>query len=206
MNSRINTNLNGQDRNRLAVSFWLVPRKSEREPWQQLINTLASQYNTPGFVPHVTLAVISIVALHKPGVTALEFIQSRLNVFASANKPLRLPVKQTSFGTTRFQCVFAPVPNEPVTQMADQLVSSLGQSNTEATAIPSDAHLSLLYACISQAQRQTLASNINAPASTVSFDEIYAVTPAVAGADFSDPAAWTICARARLSGEITQSP
>ncbi|HEY9649205.1 MAG TPA: cyclic phosphodiesterase-like protein, partial [Coleofasciculaceae cyanobacterium] len=37
------------------VSYWLIPSAENRAFFQEIIDSLASQYNAPRFIPHVTI-------------------------------------------------------------------------------------------------------------------------------------------------------
>ncbi|NEQ22951.1 MAG: cyclic phosphodiesterase-like protein, partial [Microcoleus sp. SIO2G3] len=37
------------------VSFWLIPSDEDRSYFQEIINTLAQEYDAPAFTPHVTI-------------------------------------------------------------------------------------------------------------------------------------------------------
>ena len=37
------------------VSFWLIPSEEDRSFFQNIIDTLAQEYDAPAFTPHVTI-------------------------------------------------------------------------------------------------------------------------------------------------------
>ncbi len=97
----------------ILYCLWLVPRSDQAHVISQMISKLSSQYDTPIFPPHVTLASASSEGENEE--TAKEWHQSvseklRENICNSPDANfLKLRFGRPRAGATRHQCVLVDV-------------------------------------------------------------------------------------------------
>lgn len=132
------------------VVLWLAPAEPVRSFFQEMIDRLAREQNTPSFAPHLTLG---------PGSAA-----QLANVTAA---PLKLPVRTLACSEQFTKTLFVRFVETP--ELA-ALRDSLGME-----AAGYDPHLSLLYKEMPLAEKEQLASSISLPFTSVTFDLIEAI-------------------------------
>ncbi|KAL6784018.1 hypothetical protein ACKKBG_A04440 [Auxenochlorella protothecoides x Auxenochlorella symbiontica] len=140
-----------------SFSLWLMPHDGApehpfNERLQREINAQANRIaGAPSFAPHVTLL---------GGIEGTEAdVLERADRLGAQLKPYVIKFDKVKAGTSFFQCVFIKCQETPaVMQAAQEARSSYGKDPNEVYM----PHLSLLYADITQEQREAVAQETQA--------------------------------------------
>ena len=169
-----------------AIVYWLIPAKSERKLFRQLIRILAKEFDAPHFEPHLTL-----FATRKARRPPAKILQ------AFTASPVRLRIRGTAFSGKFTKTLFVRFESN---QALEKLSSNLGQALGMRTNSPRDPHVSLLYKKLSARIKKELAAVIKLPFSAVTFDSVAAVRCVLPIRDRRGVETWKIVARRSLSG------
>jgi hypothetical protein len=160
------------------VSYWLMPAAPERAWLSEMIQGFAARVNGPVFEPHLTLYSGPVES------------PARINeIMAEAARETSAKVLHTTglshsdqFTKTLF-----------VEFAEDAALTHLMMKLKQLSAFPEDyelkPHLSLIYASLPQAQRETLARSILLP-KVIRFDSLKAVLTGTSVVSPADVEAW----------------
>ncbi|HBB35057.1 MAG TPA: cyclic phosphodiesterase-like protein [Cyanobacteria bacterium UBA8803] len=169
------------------VAFWLVPAVEDRAFFQEMIDTLAHEYDAPAFVPHVTIYFGECQPDESPTSLVEEAIQG-VKSFSLAVDRLLYTDQFTKTLFVQFQ------PNSVLTQISETLRHSLGQ--------PSDfvlnPHLSLIYKQMSEETQKYLVTSITLPKSEVFFNEVQAILAPNKTQTREDVESWKVLYKTQL--------
>ncbi|MFK7966387.1 MAG: hypothetical protein AB8C46_20680 [Burkholderiaceae bacterium] len=185
-----------------GLSLWLLPRQSDAERWQPVVDLLATRHGTQGFQVHATAATIGLQTRHDDHLNRVAAVC--LQTVASTLGPITLPASEPCIGETFFQCVFCEIPSEPIADIGQRFLSAARASGLAPapSMIPTQptthAHISLLYGAMGVAKREAIAASISRPVDQVTFGSLALVSPGDGCADFSKPDAWQILTRVDL--------
>jgi 2'-5' RNA ligase len=170
------------------VSYWLVPAAPERDFLQELINTLASAYDAPRFVPHVTLYSGASPANDNPPDIIMQSTQEvhRLNLQVDR-------ILSTEEFTKTLFVQFHP------STLLSQLTEAMRRLSTQPSAYRLNPHLSLMYKRLSRPETQRIAATIRLPMAVVCFDEVWAIASPGTTRTAEDVGRWQVVCRQRLS-------
>ncbi|HME88631.1 MAG TPA: hypothetical protein VKE30_05405 [Chthoniobacterales bacterium] len=170
---------------KVAIVYWLLPAKLERELFREIVRILCHELDAPRFEPHLTLFVAK-ENRHPP--------KPILQKFRSA--PIRLRIRRVAFDREYTKTLFVRFkPNGALKKMA----VDLGRAAHTRAGAPRDPHLSLLYKRrITKATEKELADTINFPFREVVFDSVAAVRLKLPVRSRADVRAWRILAKKRL--------
>ena len=147
----------------IYYSFWLVPQEPDLAYFQDLINTLAKQFGTVSFSPHVTLysgflpssLSVETVLASLSSSTPMELEVVNLNHESRFSKTLYVQLKQAFWLAQLVNDLVSAMPNVPPPQL--------------------DPHLSLLYHRLEAVTKQNLIETIVLPRTTMRFNQIQAI-------------------------------
>jgi len=131
-------------------SVWLMPEEDSEEmsKFQSLITEYSERYESPDFVPHVTL----VGGIERPENVLLEKVQE----LAGNSDCLEIRFSGSHFSTTRHQCNYLLIdPTVELLEMHEDLTESLDLDG--GMYVP---HLSLLYSNIGVNERAELDDEI----------------------------------------------
>src|SRR5438094_4633630 len=169
-----------------AIVYWLMPAKSERELFRQVIRILAKEFDAPQFEPHLTL-----LATRRAQPPPAKILQ------AFTASPVRLRIRGTAFSGKFTQTLFVRFESN---QSLEKLSSNLGQFLGMRINSPRDPHVSLLYKKLPARIKKELAAVIKLPFSAVTFDSVAAVRCVVPAETGADVQAWRVIGTNGLSG------
>jgi hypothetical protein len=168
------------------VSYWLIPAAPDKTPLAQMIQSLASRVNGPVFEPHVTLYS---GPAESPG--RIEEIVTEVAHGVSAPVLRSTALAHSAHFTKTLFVEFAP----------DDALARLAAKLKRLAACPEDyelkPHLSLVYANVDQAQRETLARSVKVP-EVIRFDSLKAVLTETSTTSRTDVEAWRVAAARSL--------
>ena len=170
-------------------AFWLVPEQTSHEKLSRTVNSLAARHHSPTFEPHLTLY---FGAYKVPG-SPLDIA----HVLSQKTQPVTVQVaglKQTGF---IFKSLFIQIsPNLQLTSM----VETVTQRIQPPSDFQLDPHLSLMYADLSQQQKQAIIDDLTLDFDEIIFDSLKLVTPNPLTQDWGDIAGWQIEGEWKLAG------
>lgn len=147
------------------VSFWLIPSEEDRTFFQEIIDTLAQEYDAPVFTPHVTIYSGECASDESPS-EILE--QATLGI-----QSFSLKVDNILYSQEFTKILFVQFhPNSILSQISETIRSSL-KTPSDFTLNP---HMSLIYQQISEETKKKLSTSISLPKSELFFDEVSAVS------------------------------
>ena len=154
---------------------------------------MARQYNAPVFPPHVTVYAEIIEEVPDPAATraALEGVVAGIPPFT---------LKVTKIGTSNAftKTLFIEFADHDELSALSQRLREMGTLRSEYDLHP---HLSLLYANLSEEEKQALVDAVQLAFNAVEFDRVAAVTGAPEVNTREDVQSWRIIAEAALHGK-----
>ncbi|HEY9614092.1 cyclic phosphodiesterase-like protein [Allocoleopsis sp.] len=167
------------------ISFWLIPSEEDRAFFQEIVDTLAQEYDAPVFTPHVTIYSGECTPEESPS-KLLE--QATLGVQSFSLKVDKL-LYTDEFTKTLFVQFY---PNSLLSQISETL-SSRSNNPSEYELNP---HLSLIYKYLSEEIKQELITKLSLPKSDVFFNEVRAISAGNTVKGWEDVESWgVICIR-----------
>ena len=115
------------------IAIWLIPSEEDKNFYQEIINELSKEYNTPVFEPHITLAAVQ---------TATSGQLNKLKSYYNVTLPIKVKLKNLGSLGKYHQQVF-------ISGNGGQRLLNLWQKSLEVLEMPTFQfmpHLSLLYA------------------------------------------------------------
>jgi 2'-5' RNA ligase len=171
---------------KVAIVYWLLPAKPERELFRDFIRILGKEFRGPSFEPHLTL----FFARHdkKSAKNILQSIQAR---------PISLNGCAVAFSDKFTKTLFARFRSNPALR---NLVAALSRAARSRATAPRDPHVSLIYKEIPRVAKKELAAAIKLPFRSATFDSICAVRLTLPVRTEADVRKWKIIARKSLRG------
>jgi len=168
----------------IALVYWLIPAKSQRDFFSETIRILAKQFNAPRFEPHLT-----IILTPEIGVSPHKILKQ------IRTSPISLKVCRIGFSSKFTKTLFVRfMSNKSLAKLAVDLARETRSRGQSAH----DPHLSLIYKKMPTSVKKELASAIQLPFSTVLFDSIKAVRCASPTKTRWDVEAWHVVAKKSL--------
>lgn len=169
---------------KVAVVYWLLPAKPERELFRDFIRILGKQFRGPSFEPHLTL----FFSRHDRK-SVKKILQS------NQARPIRLHARGVGFSEKFTKTLFARFRSSPALR---DLVAELSRAAKSRATAPHDPHVSLLYKNIPRGVKKELAAAIKLPFRSAKFDSIAAVRLTLPVRREADVENWKIIARKSL--------
>jgi len=164
----------------IALVYWLIPTKQQRDFFSEAIRILSKQFNAPCFEPHLTIIVTPEIGL-----------SPRKNLKQIKTSPISLRVTGIGFSSKFTKTLFVRFTSN---KSLAKLVVDLARETESRIKSAHDPHLSLIYKKMPTSSKRELASAIRLPFSTVLFDSIKAVRCALPTKTRSDVEAWRVVA------------
>jgi len=168
----------------IALVYWLIPTKQQRDFFSEAIRILSKQFNAPRFEPHLTIIVTSKIVLSPRKI--LKQIRT---------SPFSLEVRGMGFSSKFTKTVFVRFASN---KSLAKLVVDLARETRSPAKSAYDPHVSLIYKRMPTSTKKQLAATIQLPFSTVLFDSIKAVHCASPTKTRSDVEAWHVVATKTL--------
>ncbi len=173
------------------VSFWLIPSEEDRAFFQEIIETLAREYDAPAFTPHVTI----YSGEYAPDEVPAELIEKATQGVQSFSLRVDKVLYTEEFTKTLF-VQFHP----------SAILSQISQSLLSSSRKPSDyalnPHLSLIYKQMSEEIKKNLATSINLPKSEVFFNEVQAISTSESVEKREDVESWKVICTNKLKPSL----
>lgn len=147
------------------ISFWLIPSQEERVYFQEIINTLAQEYDAPTFTPHVTIysgeyepdaSLENIIEQATPGIQSLLLSVDKLLYTEEFTKTLFVQFYQNS--------------------TLSKISETLGSCAKVPSKFTLNPHLSLIYRHLTKDIKQELVTKISPSKSEILFDEVRVIS------------------------------
>jgi len=167
----------------IALVYWLIPAKSERDFFSEMIRILSKQFNAPCFEPHLTIIVTPEIGL-SPGKILKQIRTS----------PISLQVSGIGFSSKFTKTLFVRFKSS---KSLEKLVVDFARE-TRSCAKSAHPYVSLIYKKMPTSVKKELTSAIQLPFSTVLFDSINVVRCASPTKTRSDVEAWHVVAKKSL--------
>jgi 2'-5' RNA ligase len=164
--------------------LWVKPAGAVRDTLVQTIQELAQELRSPVFEPHVTL-LAGLIGTEQEHAERSEIVTQQL-------RPFKITLREPSYGSEYFQCLFMRAEQTPSLMNANALARRIFQKPDE-TYMP---HLSLVYGSYPESRKQAIIRNLP-PDVRTSF-EVIALS--LIRADSSDPQDWHEIANCPFTG------
>lgn len=147
------------------VSYWLIPATENRAFFQEIIDSLASQYDAPRFTPHVTI----YSGESSPHESPSELIETATQGIQGFTLNVEKLLYTNEFTKTLF-VQFHP------SEMLRQLSETIQRNAKKPSSYSLNPHLSLIYQDLSESVKQHLITSIHLPQTEIFFDEVKAIS------------------------------
>jgi 2'-5' RNA ligase len=161
----------------MKVAFWLMLAEPDGTIYQALIDRLAQQYDTPTFVPHVTIYldhfnsaidVAHLTQIATKGITSFS-----------------MEVDGILYSEQYTKTLFVQLRSHPsLTQLYENL-----RSQSEYVLNP---HISLIYGGMARSQQEALASQLVLPSGSVWFDAVSVIVAPEKTENRQDVESWRV--------------
>jgi len=169
------------------LSFWLIPSQEDLDYFQEIIDTLAQEYDAPTFTPHVTI----YSGEYAPD-TSLE---SMVKQATQGIKSFRLSIEQVLYTEEFTKSLF-------VQFYQSSILSQITETLRSCTKVPSkftlNPHLSLIYQHLTEDIKKKLITKISLPQSEVLFNEVRVISTASKVETREDVENWQLIYRKNL--------
>lgn len=149
------------------LSFWLVPQAEERTYFQEIIDTLAQEYDAPTFTPHVTI--------YSGEYSSEASLESMLEQATQGIKSLSLSVEQVLYTEEFTKSLFVQFYQSSTLSHISDTLRSCAKIPSKFTLNP---HLSLIYQNLNEDSKKKLITQISLPKSEVLFNEVRVISTA----------------------------
>ncbi|MDA1079158.1 MAG: 2'-5' RNA ligase family protein [bacterium] len=163
-------------------SFWLVPTNETRQKLQTVVEEYAKIYDSPTFVPHVTIC--------SPIESTDEEVVEAVKRAVADTNPFEVKFADVEFSTTYFQCVFVRAKTTAALLQTHLAIKDAFHDTREHVFMP---HASLVYGNFAMKPREKIAQEI-----TLSGLSFFANAVTIVRADTSDPKDWDVVAEVEL--------
>ena len=163
------------------VSYWLIPSQEDRAFFQDMIDTLAREYDAPSFTPHVTIYSGDSAPDESPDQLIAQAIQG-VRPFSLKSDRILYSQEFTKTLFVQFQ------PNSTLSQISQSLQSS-SKNPSDYTLNP---HLSLIYKQMSEETKENLTNSLTLPKSEVLFDQVMAISSPERTQTREDVESWNV--------------
>lgn len=163
------------------VSFWLIPSEEDRAYFQEIIDTLAREYDAPTFTPHVTIYFGEYMADEYVAELVEEAIRGVPGFSLKVDKVL-----YTDEYTKSLFVQFHP------SSILSQISETLRSSSEKPSDYSLNPHLSLIYQHLSEATKEKLIRNLSLPKSEVLFDSVQAISASETTQRREDVESWQV--------------
>jgi 2'-5' RNA ligase len=179
---------------KVAIVYWLLPAKPERELFCKIVRILRKEFRAPNFEPHLTLFSTSRDRSATGRIRRGE--QSPKKVLQQISlRRIRLTTRGVGFSSEFTRTLFVRFKSSDALR---KLVADLGLAAKSAAKAPSNPHVSLLYKKVPGAAKKELAAVMKLPFRDVVFDSIAAVRCPSPSRTKGDVDAWNILAKKSL--------
>ncbi len=147
------------------IAFWLIPSSEDLAYFQEIINTLAQEYDAPTFTPHVTIYSGEYKA-----------DQSLLSIIEQATqgiKSLRLSVDKLLYTEEFTKSLFLQFHKNSTLSQISETLDICAKISSKFTLNP---HLSLIYQHLAEDIKQKLITKISLTKSEVLFNEVRVIS------------------------------
>lgn len=159
-------------------SVWLVPQDNDEQYLRNIIDKLATKYNSSSFIPHI--------ALLPDNNLSLERLQQIIKQVFEHQKPfevVKIGVNQTD---DFWKTVFLEFElNETLKKLFEDINAKTNQRDISVFK----PHVSLIYKTMAEDERVKIAKNIQTKDKFM-FDRVFVVTPKERDEDFLDIPHW----------------
>ncbi len=174
----------------LRCSVFLTPAREDRVFLERLMEELGAKLDLPPFEPHVTV-FSGLFADPDPVCKVLAGITTGL-------PPLTLKARGIGFSPEYFKTLFIEFEeNENIRHLHERIRTLCGIPSSHDLA----PHLSLLYADLPLAAKETLAQGISLDRDEFRFDELKLATPLNIAEGWRDTKRWQTLCRFKLTGK-----
>jgi hypothetical protein len=170
---------------KIAIIYWLIPARAERELFASIIRILAEELDAPIFEPHLTLF---------SSAPDREFAKKRIREVKA--RPFSLSIREIQFSAAFTKTLFVRFRSSAA---LNHLVASLQRNAGVALKKISDPHLSLCYRKLPTRSKRELVSAMKLPLRKVWFDCVKAVACPMPTRTANDVTAWQVIRRKKLS-------
>lgn len=147
------------------VSYWLIPAAENRAFFQEIIDSLASQYDAPRFTPHVTI----YSGESSPNESPSELIEQATQRVQSFTLNVEQLLYTNEFTKTLF-VQFHP------SEILSQLSETIQRNAKKPSGYCLNPHLSLIYQNLGESVKQYLTTSIHLPKMEILFDKVKAIS------------------------------
>lgn len=160
------------------LSVWLVPKESDKNYLQTIIQNLAKEYDSPSFTPHLTLISDTNIKLN-------DLIKIIDEVFEKT-KAFKIQKTNVSQSELFFKTVFIEFElNENLKTLFNNLSEKIDKRRIEEF----NPHISLIYKKMSENEKLNIIKNLSIKNDFI-IDKVVINAPGVGQNDFMDISSW----------------
>ena len=136
----------------MPFSAWIIPEEKHSGQFQELINRLAQENDSPPFVPHCTL--VGKIMLDP------KFSFDGIKTFCNETKPISLSVSKLMSEKTLFKSLFIQLKKD---KFIVDFQKKIANMFIKRGPYHFDPHLSLMYKIISDVKQKKIIAEISLP-------------------------------------------
>ncbi len=172
---------------KIKVVFWLIPSEEDRAFFQEIIDTLAQEYDAPTFTPHVTIYSRE----YTPDESLSELIENATQGIQKFNLSVDKLLYTDEFTKTLFVQFHT---NRLLTKISE----TLKNSSKKSSQFNLNPHLSLIYKEMNEETKINLTTSLAWKKSEVCFDEVRAISTPERVKTREDVESWKVTCRRKF--------
>ena len=161
-------------------SVWLVPQRKEEKELGKIVKDLAQKYNSPIFIPHLTLL----------GGMMINFddLKSAVNKVFKEQKPFTIKKTKLNQSEKFFKTVFMELESSYILK---NLFTTLSKKTDKSSVENFKPHISLIYKLMPEDEKLKVIENLDVE-NEFTISRVFISAPKEGDADFMDVEGWRV--------------
>lgn len=161
-------------------SVWLVPHKKEEKELNKIVKNLAKKYNSPIFIPHLTLLGNAIISF--------EDLKSIVDEVFENKKPFTIKKTKLNQSEQFFKTVFVEF---ELSDVLKNLFTALSKKTDKSSIKNFKPHISLIYKLMPEDEKLKIIESLDVKNNFI-VDSAYIVAPKKGDTDFLNVEGWRV--------------
>ena len=168
-------------------SVWLVPQRKEEKELNKIVKNLAKKYNSPIFIPHLTLLGNAMISF--------EALKSIVDEVFEDKKPLTIKKTKLNQSEQFFKTVFIEF---ELSDILKNFFIALSKKTDKSSVENFKPHISLIYKLMPESEKIRIIKSLDVKNNFI-VDSAYIVAPKKGDADFLNVEGWRVLYKKSLN-------
>lgn len=161
-------------------SVWLVPQRKEEKELSKIVKNLAQRYNSPVFIPHLTLLGNATISF--------DDLKSAVDEVFENKKPFTIKKTKLNQSEQFFKTVFIEF---ELSDILKNLFTELSEKTDKSSVENFKPHISLMYKLMPEDEKLRIIKNLNVR-DNFTINDVYINAPKKGDTDFLNVEGWRV--------------